>query len=311
MARRVRASTPQSALNRVDELVKAYAIDAADLDLRGKVLLLAEINKGVRALGLSQCRSDGISGGSAREDIKEYLLRHVGAVIDSAELEVVAGISEFARRIRELRVEHGFKIATGNSVDSFTGINLRPDQYMLISAEPDVDSKRKWDAINRIRRQGGSATDRILALLKDNLSDVVTSEQLAYVSQISEFGRRTRELRTEQGYSIATRYTGRPDLNNGEYVLQTLDRFADEHDRHIPENDQRAVYERDANRCRACKWERKMWTRQDPRFLELHHMIEHRRGGANTQDNLVVLCSKCHDDVHAGRLTVEHLQSRP
>ena len=35
-------------MNRVDELVRAYAVDAADLDLRGKVLLLAEINKGVR-----------------------------------------------------------------------------------------------------------------------------------------------------------------------------------------------------------------------------------------------------------------------
>ena len=39
-----------------------------------------------------------------------------------------------------------------------------------------------------------------------------------------------------------------------------------------------------------------------PRVLELHHLEHHARGGANSEDNLIVLCSKCHDEVHAGRL---------
>jgi len=302
MPRRIRATTPESALAHIDGLLRKYAVEAVDLDLRAKVLVLAEINKSIRQLGVSQCKSEGIAERNARDRIKAYLLRYVGAIINSSELEVVAGISEFARRIRELRVEHGYAIASGSSGDPFTGINLRPDQYMLVDANPDIDAKRKWATTNRIRRQGGSATDRILALLKANVGEVVTSEQLAYVSQISEFGRRTRELRTQQGYSIATRFTGRPDLNNGEYVLQALDRFADEHDCHIPEDDQRAVYERDCNRCRLCGWGRDMWTRQNPRYLELHHIVEHRNRGPNTRDNLIVLCSKCHDDVHAGRV---------
>ena len=308
MPRRIRATTPESSLAHVDGLLKTYAVATEGLDLRAKVLLLAEINNSIRQLGVSQCKSEGITERNARDRIKAYLLRHVGAIIASSEIAVVAGISEFARRIRELRVQHGYAIASGSSGDPFTGINLRPDQYMLVSAAPDADAKRKWTTTNHIRRQGGSATNRILALFQANVGEVLTSEQLAYVSQISEFGRRARELRTQDGYSIATRFTGRPDLHNGEYVLQSLDRFAHEHDRHIPEDDQRAVYERDRNRCRLCGWDRDMWTRQNPRYLELHHVVEHRSHGPNTRDNLIVLCSKCHDEVHAGRLDVSRLK---
>lgn len=296
-------------MSHVDAQLKKLALDTSGLDLRGKVLLLAELNKAVRKLGLSICKSDGITDRGALDRIKAYLLRHEGSCIDSSELAVVAGISDFARRIRELRVEHGYNIASGASPDPFTGINLRPDQYMLVDATPDKDAARRWRVANRIRNQGGSVTDRVLALFRSHVGETITTEQLAYVAKDrTEFARRTRELRTEQGYSIATRFTGRPDLRNGEYVLQTLDRFVDEHDRHISETDQRAVYERDNNRCRHCGWGRDLWTRQSPRFLELHHITEHRNRGSNTQDNLVVLCSQCHDEVHAGRLSVDHLR---
>ncbi|HMY16456.1 MAG TPA: hypothetical protein PKA58_09065, partial [Polyangium sp.] len=50
---------------------------------------------------------------SARERILTYFLAHPQTVIDGQELAVVAGISEYARRVRELRQEHGWAIATG------------------------------------------------------------------------------------------------------------------------------------------------------------------------------------------------------
>jgi predicted HNH restriction endonuclease len=37
-------------------------------------------------------------------------------------------------------------------------------------------------------------------------------------------------------------------------------------------------------------------------MLELHHLEEHAEGGPNVKENLVCLCSRCHDDVHAGRI---------
>ena len=35
-----------------------------------------------------------------------------------------------------------------------------------------------------------------------------------------------------------------------------------------------------------------------PRFLELHHKRHHVKGGNNSEDNLLTLCVKCHDDLH-------------
>jgi hypothetical protein len=102
------------------------------------------------------------------------------------------------------------------------------------------------------------------------------------------------------GYAVATRFTGRPDLNAGEYVLLSIERVAEPHDRHIPSDVQRAVYERDSSTCQHCGWNMSMWSVADPRILELHHVTAHAQRGANDLENLIVLCSYCHDEVHAG-----------
>ena len=87
----------------------------------------------------------------------------------------------------------------------------------------------------------------------------------------------------------------------GEYILESDERIAEPHDRKIPFEVQRTVYERANSTCELCGWSRKMWTKSDPRILELHHILEHAEGGPNVPKNLLVLCSRCHDDIHAGR----------
>jgi 5-methylcytosine-specific restriction endonuclease McrA len=87
----------------------------------------------------------------------------------------------------------------------------------------------------------------------------------------------------------------------GEYVLENAERIAEPHDRKVPFDVQKEVYERAKNTCQLCGWNREKWTRDDPRILELHHIEEHVEGGPNIPENLVVLCSRCHDEVHAGR----------
>jgi hypothetical protein len=230
------------------------------------------------------------------------MIEYVGLTIDGIELEVVSGISDYPRRIRELRVEHGYQIASGVSPDPDAGVELRPDQYMLVSADPDVDAARRWHVANRIRRRNIGSQKRLLEFLLENVGQVVTTEELGYVAKdTSEFPRRVRELRTEDGYLIATKFTGRPDLRIGQYVLQSADRIADPHDRHIPDAVQKGVYGRDSNTCRLCGWTRERWTSADPRILELHHLEHHATRGSNDEKNLIVICSRCHDDVHAGR----------
>lgn len=68
----------------------------------------------------------------ARDLLRDYFLSHLGKVLDSEELrEASGGISEWARRVRELRNEEGFQILTHNDRS-----DLKPGQYLLLSAKP-------------------------------------------------------------------------------------------------------------------------------------------------------------------------------
>jgi len=283
-----------------------YAETYQGLSWRDRVLLL--VKAGVTFKELAKHTDPEAAKVGARERIRLYLLRHPGTVIAAAELEVVSGISQYARRIRELRVQDGYKILTGHSNDPEMGLALSPTEYILFDPEPDTTAAHRWHIANRIRRDrtlGSQA--KTLAYLKANVSQIVTTEELAYVSKDArQYARRTRELRTEEGYAIATRFNGRPDLKMGEYVLESAERIAEPHDRKIPFKVQKLVYARDGNTCRMDGWNRDRWSRQDPRILELHHISEHAEGGKNTPDNLVVLCNRCHDDVHAGRKKLPH-----
>ena len=60
------------------------------------------------------------------------------------------------------------------------------------------------------------------------------------------------------------------------------------------------VLRRDGYACTLCGWNQKEWDRSDPRHLEAHHEIRHVDKGPNTPENLVTLCTVCHDEVHRG-----------
>lgn len=293
----------ESLIGEVEHRLAQYRQKYQGLSWREKVLLLVRVHASFRKLSK---HTDPVAATvSARERIKLYLLANVGQVIKAVELNVVSGISEYGRRVRELRVEDGYKILTGNSSDPDLGFELGTREYLLLEAEPDMTAARRWYIANRIRKEkeGGSG-GRLLRYLLANVGQVVTNEELAYVARAKEFGRRVRELRTEQGFPIATIFTGRPDLKMGEYVLESSKRISEPHDRKIPFDVQKEVYARDHNTCKLCGWTHDRWTREDPRILELHHIKEHVEHGPNIARNLVVLCSRCHDDVHARRRKV-------
>lgn len=302
MARRRHQKSVDWLICQIDSQLRKFGHSRREMTLREKVLSLTEVYENFRDLGVSTVIEGGIDSVNARERIRLYLIEYVGVVINGVELQVVSGIAEFARRIRELRVEAGYHVASGASPDPETGIDLKPDQYILLSTTPDSDAARRWHIANRIRRNGAGSQRRVLEYLCENVGKIVTTEELAYVAKdAKEFARRVRELRTEQGYSIATKFTGRPDLNMGQYILQSTKRIAEMHDRRIPDTIQKEVYLRDNNACKMCGWSQERWSTDDPRILELHHLNHHKTGGANNLQNLIVLCNKCHDAVHAGK----------
>ncbi len=67
----------------------------------------------------------------SRTKLRSYLLEHVGEVIHADLLRAVAGSSEWARRVRELRNEEGYAILTHND-----RADLKPGEYLLESAKP-------------------------------------------------------------------------------------------------------------------------------------------------------------------------------
>lgn len=75
---------------------------------------------------------------SARDRLREYFLKNVGNTLSSKELHKASGgISEWARRVRELRQEEGYQILTHNDRS-----DLKPGQYLLEDTVPTPSIER-------------------------------------------------------------------------------------------------------------------------------------------------------------------------
>jgi hypothetical protein len=92
-------------------------------------------------------------GMSARESIRLFLLKNLNRVIEGSELrEASGGISEWARRVRELRDEHGYDILTDKD-----RADLKPGQYMLKTAKrrPILDRAISKEVRARVLERNG------------------------------------------------------------------------------------------------------------------------------------------------------------
>ncbi|SCH81377.1 HNH endonuclease [uncultured Clostridium sp.] len=303
---------PENLRKELIDLLTNFSVELQKEDLRLKVVALVPAFHKLRDLGSSLIpRSEAVS---ARDRIIAYLLQYPQTVIDGDELMVVSGINEWARRVRELRVQFGWWIYSGVTLNQMAqnpdeaasfeamGINpseIRPDQYILMRVEQDRDAAHRWNVLNEIRKKKIAVKDKLIEYLRKNVGVQVTGEELSYLAgEAKEWARRIRELRTEDGWPIVTKNTGRLDLPVGVYVLEE-DRQAYEHDRKIPDAVRVAVLERDHFKCSKCGWDRSMLIREDPRkMLELHHKRHHKDGGDNTVENLITLCNVCHDNEH-------------
>lgn len=304
--RKAKPVDPEAIRQKVAELIMNFEAELRSGELRSKVLALVPIFHGLRDLGKALIPAEYAS--AARDRILYYFRRYTGTIINGDELLVVSGIQEYARRVRELRVQFGWAIVSGITIKEMSEDEveevpdelkvMRPNEYVLLSAEEDRDAAHRWHVANAIRKERESVRDKILKFLRANVGHGVTNEELRYVAgDKTEWARRVRELRTEHGWPIATKTTGRPDLGVGVYILQA-DRQSPKHDRGIPDDVRRAVLRRDGYKCKSCGWSHDEWNPSDPRHLELHHITHHVKGGANVEENLKTLCTVCHDKVH-------------
>ena len=88
-------------------------------------------------------------GSKAR--IREFLRANVGRVVTSGQIREAAGlhVTEWARRVRELRNDEGWTIVTHNDDGA-----LKPGEYKLVSEPPPHDAYRFTRPISaRVRAQ--------------------------------------------------------------------------------------------------------------------------------------------------------------
>ncbi|MBI1274426.1 HNH endonuclease [bacterium] len=113
---------------------------------------------------------------------------------------------------------------------------------------------------------------------------------------ISEWARRVRELRTEEGYLILT-HNDRSELKPGEYLLETP-KPQPAFERAISKETRAYVLDRNGFTCQMCGAVAGEPHPYDPtRKTRLHigHIIDKSKGGADDSGNLRAICSVCNE----------------
>ncbi len=125
----------------------------------------------------------------------------------------------------------------------------------------------------------------------------MTSEELRSVSgNITEWARRVRELRNEEGFRILT-HNDRSDLEPGQYLLEDpkpLPAF----ERSISKELRAEIFDRNGFTCQMCgavAGEPHPWDIGRKTRLHIGHVIDKSVGGTDDISNLRTLCSVCNE----------------
>jgi 5-methylcytosine-specific restriction endonuclease McrA len=137
-----------------------------------------------------------------------------------------------------------------------------------------------------------------------NIGKVMDSDELREVAGISEWARRVRELRNEEGYLILT-HNDRNDLKPGEYLLESP-KPQPAFERSISKELRAFVLDRNGFTCQMCgAVAGEPHPYDDTRKTRLHlgHIVDKSQGGKDEASNLRALCSVCNEG--ASNLTLD------
>ncbi len=127
-----------------------------------------------------------------------------------------------------------------------------------------------------------------------NVGKIVTTQQIREIAGISEYARRIRELRNEEGYQIKS-YKDRHDLKPGEYILETLE-LLPVIGRGISPQIRTLILERNGYTCQLCgssAGDPDPFNPDRKLRLQIDHIKPISQGGTEEPSNLRVLCSAC------------------
>jgi hypothetical protein len=144
---------------------------------------------------------------------------------------------------------------------------------------------------------GKGARAKLRAHFLANIGRVMDSNELRAVSgNASEWARRVRELRTEEGYAILT-HNDRSELKPGEYLLLAPDPLPAS-ERGISKETRAYVLDRDGYTCQMCGAVAGEPHPADPTRktrLQIGHIIDKSMGGGDDPPNLRAICSVCNE----------------
>jgi Helix-turn-helix domain len=198
----------RKALSRASGYLEAIAtqlgeVDDTHLDADEWLHLRAQIGTHMAEFTRAVEQVDRIVGTTgARSRIIRYLQLRLNQTVTKEELSGVAGIYEWARRIRELRVDQGWAIQS-----SVTRRDLRAGEYVLELDHPDAELSRNWTVARQMRKLktlGGlpSPKTRVLEFLKAIYPSSADAEQVAHVAGSAKLRDRCLAELADDGWSI-------------------------------------------------------------------------------------------------------------
>lgn len=160
------------------------------------------------------------------------------------------------------------------------------------------------------KTQRGGARGKLRAHFLANIGRVMDSEELRVVGDNqSEWARRVRELRTEEGYLILT-HNDRSELKPGQYLLETP-KPQPAFERAISKETRAFVLDRNGFTCQMCgavAGEPHPYDTTRKTRLHLGHVIDKSMGGTDDPSNLRAICSVCNEGASNATLTRPDLQ---
>lgn len=157
----------------------------------------------------------------------------------------------------------------------------------------------------------GGARSKLRAHFLANINRVMDSDELREVAgNQSEWARRIRELRNEEGYLILT-HNDRSALKPGQYLLE-IAKPQPAFERAISKETRAFVLDRNGFTCQMCGAVAGEPHPYDPtRKTRLHlgHIIDKSKGGSDDASNLRAICSVCNEGASNAMLTRPDLQN--
>jgi hypothetical protein len=144
--------------------------------------------------------------------------------------------------------------------------------------------------------KGKGSKDKLREFFIANVGKILDSDTLREVAGASEWGRRIRELRNEEGMNIVT-HNDRSDLKVGEYLLVDM-KVKPAFERGISKETRAFVLDRNGFTCQMCgaaAGEPHPYDQGRKTRLHIGHIIDKSMGGKDEPNNLRAICSVCNE----------------